>query len=396
VKIKSSARPGSSEANESGFSLIELLVVMVVTFFVSGAIYGLLASGQNSFSREPEMADRQQNIRIAMDVITKDVANAGTNLPAFVQVFTVSDPAGGPALNGLGPAGSMGNAALSTNSDVLEILAAEDRCPASTVCNAFASGAAGTYATKEKNASCLAPVGVVNPGFAVLTNNNVMTIQPITGPNPQPCLDGGSGNNGGVNLGPAVAVGSNLLTNPVAPAPFTAPAIGASIHAFLFPARISRYTIGYDPGDPDRVPLLFRSVTGRYTAAGALSVPPPAVATPPGAPPSVEWQVIARGIEDLQVEYQDGLGNWTNSPPVAVPCGPPGVAGGCANQLAFNAIVRQVRVTLSARVTTQGLQGSQSAGAGSAIAPDRIRGQLVSIIQPRSAMISLELGNQVR
>jgi type II secretory pathway pseudopilin PulG len=394
VKIKSSDRPGRSEGSAAGFSLIELLVVMVVTFFVSGAIYALLASGQNSFRREPEIADRQQNIRVAMDVISQDVANAGTNLPAFVQVFSASDPGGAP-LDGAGPVGAMGNAALSLNSDVLEIVAAEDRCPGSTVCNAFGAGAGGAYALKEMNPSCLAPVGVVNPGFAVLTDNNFMIIQPMTGRNPQPCPAGGSGNNGGVNLGPAVAIGNNLAANPVAPV-LTAPAVGTSTYAFLFPARISRYVIGYDPADPDRVPLLFRSTTGRYTAAGAASVPPPAVAVPPGPTPSTNWQVIARGIEDLQVEYQDGLGNWANSPPAAIPCGPPGIVGGCANQAAFDAIVRQVRITLSARVVAQGLQGSMAAGAGAAVAPNRIRGQLVSIIQPRAAMTALEMGNQIR
>jgi hypothetical protein len=123
-----------------------------------------------------------------------------------------------------------------------------------------------------------------------------------------------------------------------------------------------------------------------------VAAPPPDTFT--GAAPGINWQVVARGIEDLQVEYQDGLGNWTNSPPVAIPCGPPGIVGGCANQAAFDAIVRQVRVTLSARVVAQGLQGSTStAGAG---APDRIRGQLVNIIQPRAAMTALEMGNQIR
>jgi type II secretory pathway pseudopilin PulG len=395
VKIKPTD-PRGNEGEEGGFSLIELLVVMLVTFFVSGAIYALLASGQNSFRREPEIADRQQNIRVAMDVISRDIANAGTNLPAFAQVFTDNDPAGGPALNGLGPPGSLGapgqaqrNADPSANSDVLEVVAAEDRCPGQTLCNPAAPGAAGSFITKEPNPACLAPAGLANPGFAVLTDNNNMTIQPILVANPQACPAGGGAGNGGVNLGDAVAVG----TNPLAPA-FTAPAVGSSIYAFLFPARISRYMIGFDPADPDRVPLLFRSVTGRYTAAGAVAAAPPPV---PGGPAAgANWQVVARGIEDLQVEYQDGLGNWTNTPPAAIPCGPPGVLGGCANQAAFDAIVRQVRVTLSARVVTQGLQGSQSAGAGAAVAPDRIRGQLVSIIQPRAAMTALEMGNQIR
>jgi type II secretory pathway pseudopilin PulG len=394
VKTKSSAGPGRSEGSASGFSLIELLVVMLVTFFVSGAIYALLASGQNSFRREPEIADRQQNIRVAMDVITQDVVNAGTNLPAFVQAFTVSDPGGAPVLDGAGPVGSIGNAALSLNSDVLEIIAAEDRCPGSTVCSGVVSGAPGIFALKEKNPRCL-----IGSGFAVATDNNFMTIQPIQNTTAVACPVGGlAANNGGVSLGAAVAVGSNVAANPVAPV-LTAPAPGNSIYAFLFPARISRFVIGYDPTDPDQVPLLYRSVTGRYlvSPAGAVSLPnapPAAPTTNPAAAAGTNWQVVARGIEDLQVEYQNGLGVWSNSPPAAVPCAPPGIVGGCATQAAFDAIVRQVRITLSARVVAQGLQGSiTAAGAG---APNRIRGQLVTVVQPRAAMTSLEMANEVR
>jgi hypothetical protein len=103
---------------------------------------------------------------------------------------------------------------------------------------------------------------------------------------------------------------------------------------------------------------------------------------------------LARGIEDLQVEYMDGLGNWNNSAPAAVPCPPPGA--GCADVNAYNAIVRQVRVTLSARVVAQNLQGQQTAGAGTGVAPDRIRGQLVSVIQPRAAHTTLMMGNFLR
>ena len=49
--------------DQAGFSLIELMVAMVVTLIVTGAIYGLLAGGQSAFRREPQLADRQQNTR---------------------------------------------------------------------------------------------------------------------------------------------------------------------------------------------------------------------------------------------------------------------------------------------------------------------------------------------
>ena len=397
MEIKPSHLTGRAEGSESGFSLVELLVAMVVTLMVSGAIYGLLTSGQTAFRREPEMADRQQNVRLAMDVITKDVVSAGTNLPAFAQVFTNNDPGGGAALNGLGPPGSMGapgqaqrNADGSANSDVLELIAAEDWCPGQTVCApAPVAGAAGTFITKERNPRCLAPTGVANPGFAVVTDNSNMTIQPIIGEDPQACPAGGSAANGGVQLGPAVAVGPNLLA-PV----LTPPASANSTYAFLFPVRVARYMIGFDPNDPDQVPLLWRSVTGRYAADGTVAAAPPPI--PTGGAATGSWQVVARGIEDMQVEYEDGLGNWSNTPPAAVLCGPPGAMGGCTKQVAFDAIVRQVRVTLSARVVAQNLQGGQTAGAGSAIAPDRVRGQLISVIQPRAAYTALEMGNQIR
>ena len=80
--------------NARGFSLVELMVAMTVTLIVSGAIYGLLTSGSNAFRREPEIADRQQNIRAAMDLIARDVFSAGAALPTFAQVFTRADPDG--------------------------------------------------------------------------------------------------------------------------------------------------------------------------------------------------------------------------------------------------------------------------------------------------------------
>ena len=73
---------------ERGFSLIELIVAMVITMLIMGSVYGLIAGGQNAFRREPELAERQQNIRMAMDLIMKDIANAASGLPTFVQAFT--------------------------------------------------------------------------------------------------------------------------------------------------------------------------------------------------------------------------------------------------------------------------------------------------------------------
>ena len=110
---------------------------------MSGAIYGLLAGGQNAFRREPELADRQQNIRVAMDLISRDVFNAGAALPTFSQIFTRDRPARGACTgagpNGCGP-GTMGPDGRGgprrrgplENTDVREIVASDEQCPVQT------------------------------------------------------------------------------------------------------------------------------------------------------------------------------------------------------------------------------------------------------------------------
>ena len=85
------ARRTASDPGQQGFSMIELLVAMTVTLIVSSAIYGLLTAGGSAFRREPEMADRQQNIRIAMDAISRDIEAAGGGGPLVGQVFTHTD-----------------------------------------------------------------------------------------------------------------------------------------------------------------------------------------------------------------------------------------------------------------------------------------------------------------
>ena len=156
-------------------------------------------------------------------------------------------------------------------------------------------------------------------------------------------------------------------------------ALGVAVQPLLYRGKVVRYMIapGLDPSDTS--PSLWRSETGRYTAAGAPSPLPVAGAT--------NWQIIARGIEDLQVEYLNGgtsgfNGLWANNPGVIPPC-----AGGCT--LAdYNTVVRRVRVTLSARALAPNLQG-QTVPAGGA-GPNAVRGQLVSVLTPRAAVLGLQ------
>jgi len=80
--------------SERGFSLIEVLISMVVTLIVMAAVFGLLTRGQRSFQREPEVADLQQSARTALDLVTKDILQAGAGLPPEFPAFSRINGAG--------------------------------------------------------------------------------------------------------------------------------------------------------------------------------------------------------------------------------------------------------------------------------------------------------------
>jgi type II secretory pathway pseudopilin PulG len=388
-------RRRASNEGELGFSMIELMVAMVVTLVVSGAIFGLLTVGGNAFRREPEVADRQQNIRIAMDAIARDIQNAGSGMPLVSQAFTHTDqPLGGPNptgaglpyLNGQGPQGVLGAAGqalrgapptgtladASDNSDILEILIGEGSCPIFHVCqpaglNGTAASPVSLLETIPAGGCMLSPAAVGSQGLVLLTDNRLFTIQPATMLATGMGCGAASAINGTLNLAAALpewpTTGGAAMT----------PAGGAN--ALLYSARIVRYVIAPGLDTLDNSPSLWRSETGRYTNAGAAAPAPAAGAT--------NWQLIARGIEDLQLEYLNGGNLWSNNPGIVATCAP----GGCTVG-DYNNVVRRVRVTLSARALAPLLQGETSPAGGAA--PNAVRGQLTTVATPRAAVLGLQ------
>jgi prepilin-type N-terminal cleavage/methylation domain-containing protein len=67
--------------NRRGITLIELLVVMGIFGIVMGAIYSLYSTHQRSAYTQDEVVEVQQNLRIGIDSITRDVRMAGFLVP---------------------------------------------------------------------------------------------------------------------------------------------------------------------------------------------------------------------------------------------------------------------------------------------------------------------------
>lgn len=64
-----------------GFSLIEILVVIAMLGVIMGAVYSLLITNQRAAYTSDETVEVQQNLRIAMESISKDLRMAGMLVP---------------------------------------------------------------------------------------------------------------------------------------------------------------------------------------------------------------------------------------------------------------------------------------------------------------------------
>jgi prepilin-type N-terminal cleavage/methylation domain-containing protein len=83
----------------AGFTLIELLIVMGMFGIVITAMYSLYLTHQRSAYTQDEVVEVQQNLRIAMDSITRDIRNAGTLIPRTDSPATSSNVDNSPVGN---------------------------------------------------------------------------------------------------------------------------------------------------------------------------------------------------------------------------------------------------------------------------------------------------------
>jgi len=127
------------------------------------------------------------------------------------------------------------------------------------------------------------------------------------------------------------------------------------------------------PNDPNFRHLWRSTIGGRTAADNNFADDVPGI-------DNGTWQLVARGINDMQVIYLDGAGIARG-----MPWGTSQVIGG-ANE--WGRIVRQVTVTLSSRVASAQIAGFTGPDLSD---PAQIRlGQLTSQFSPRVALVALQ------
>ena len=336
-------RPDSRHL-ERGFSLVELMVAMSATLVVSGAVYGLVTAGHSAFRREPVLADRQQNIRMALDLIAQDVFQAGYGIPTFAQVFR-------DGLDGIGPQGSGG-----AKADELEVFRSAE-CPVLSLCPGHSLTAASVKTVQQLSACYSFPAAVI---FANDSEWHMRWAeQPGKGEVGNACQTGESADDprhGHVALAP----GQSELNPPSGfRKDFEKPP------TYILLGMAIRYRINVDA---DGSPNLERSAFGGQDDLDGNST----------------FQIIARGIEDLQVEYENALAPGWQDTPGRIDCT---TDGGCSPPTAddYKRLIRRVRVRLSARV----MEGGRFAGESTSVVGSAVRGQLHTEIAPRAALAAL-------
>ncbi len=85
--------------SESGFSLLELLISMVIGLFILAGVVQVLLDGKRSYSTQRELSYLQSNARALKEILSTDIKRAGdmgclASVTSFVNA--VSDDPGGP------------------------------------------------------------------------------------------------------------------------------------------------------------------------------------------------------------------------------------------------------------------------------------------------------------
>lgn len=89
-----SRRQPRFDESEQGFTLIEVLISILITLIVMASVFALLTRGQRSFQREPEVADLQQSARTVLNMVSRDILQAGAGLPPEFPAFSRVNGAG--------------------------------------------------------------------------------------------------------------------------------------------------------------------------------------------------------------------------------------------------------------------------------------------------------------
>ena len=235
----------SGPHSAAGFSLVELLTAMALSLLMFAMTFVLVQQLDNTADVVGSMSDVNQNMRAAVNMVSRDLSTAGENIPLggiplpyggsatsikrpYPSASTFPAPLSGSALympvliagNGLGPTQGSGanqistdvvsmigvNQSASFNQTVVSTTSPNQPTFSSTSATITVSTTAAGYVSpgqlvmlRNANASCLLAVSSVNTTTGVITFTHGDTTNDLLGVNQFPTV---SGTTGAITSGP--------------------------------------------------------------------------------------------------------------------------------------------------------------------------------------------------
>jgi hypothetical protein len=331
---------------------------------VMGAVFGLLTRGQRSFQREPEVADLQQSARTALDLVTKDILQAGAGLPpefpSFSRINGAGDNAPTDVLEVIGTFQSAGNVYLEP-----EEVASVDLVGVVTL---------RTNTTNLDLDDAGTPA--IDEGMVVLYNN-VANVDPTgAGRVPQWVL----------------AQVTQVVENPGPP---TMPPATITLNYVAYDPQYTRLNAGALPAPadfawspPEQMPKITRVSVVRYSTA------PDAVGVYNGPPPQIlqrdmdfrnQPQAVSY-LEDFQIRYVMGV-----TAPFEQDNPPNPVVDLPATVLTAENMLASVRLSITARSVTAGLEGASEGALAGNRTDDFIRKTFSTNVNPRNMSAGIDI-----
>lgn len=324
-KQKTIKRPSASE---SGFSLLELLISMVIFLVVTGSVFGLLQVARKSRSVVSENTGLNKNVRLALNLVGRDTYNAGFGYPLRNTVVLPDNRIG--TLLGI-------PIDVDTSRDTVPPIIAGNNITLSTY-NLTANTRTDqvTFVFKDNTFN---PIGGVsqplNINAATTTSGGIDEIVPLSGSNAT-CrvndiylITGNTGST--LGLSTALSGGNSVQFSNGDLLAFNQTGSTGPLRSITVPASIQRVMMVTYYVTPDGT-LTRRDYANRTPAVAFVDEP------------------LVYGVENFQIRYVMDDGTVSDNPSA----GPNGIAGDGDDTPANLAAVRQIRYTVSVRATEIG------------------------------------------
>jgi type IV pilus assembly protein PilW len=157
--------------SEAGFTLIEMMSAFVILIIAMTAAYATFEFQHASFTVQNRVAETQQNLRSAMEVLNRDIRLAGYGIPAAVTLPASFLPSGRTTIRTIDP---LNSTAAADQIVLLYMYDMDGNLPPTTL-----SAGMGTYDAAINVAS---NKGFANGDYIIVTNGSSADLFQITSP----------------------------------------------------------------------------------------------------------------------------------------------------------------------------------------------------------------------